>query len=224
MNEKLINFLDKYRLQGKYSCGGNCGVIDKFSFDEEPFLEDANFVNMTQLWWRVYERTVSAYGSWAGEYDACGDISYDNEKKLIVVEGNEGSEAIVKQVANFTFTLSGFFQAADAKRVSYVFLRVNNSEDSEVHIPVENGPWTDFLEKAEQDIRYFLNLFYDKCSSDEHLRVYISGDYTIDQTVELYADRLISTPQFWTIDLKRVPYDSPLIFKQHERTADNLPG
>lgn len=118
MNEKLIAFLDKYGLKGQWSRGDDDGGIDSFSTETEPSPEDAKLVDMHKLQKWIYKKCLSSYGSWAGEYDAYGTISYDRDEQKIAVDGSEGADDMMKEHKKPGL----HFPRSFSRRISSVFL------------------------------------------------------------------------------------------------------
>ena len=207
MNENLIKYLDKYGLTGQYSGGNDSGGLDNLNtvIPDESF--EMKGFNMDDLSNWVYDNSLSHYGSWAGEWSAYGSIRYDKETKCIIVAGSEESEEDVKLIKEEQIFLKDFFNADDLARVHHVdIIFTDRTEDTTVRIHVENGPWSDTLQQAEDDIVKRLEQIEVELSHDEGDRYTLQGEFKPETPITLEIWQLVTTPMEWVLDLNEMEF------------------
>lgn len=83
----------------------------------------------------------------------------------------------------------------------------NGDGEPQVHIHVENGPWTDTLQKTETDIFNYLDRETAEYPTDEDFRYQLFGQFKLDQEITLVINELTREDRSWEIDLKKEAFD-----------------
>lgn len=177
-------FLDTHGITGTWSGGNDSGGIDETSAEHDLDAADTAKLHLITNW--IYDKTLGPeFGSWAGDFDARGTISYNKETKCIIVEGASYDQENAPVVATKEVKLSDHITEEDMTRIEAVRVNVNDHSGAEVEIIVPNGPWTDSLVNAEEKIKAAFEEQLDEYPEDGEYKYWISELYPPSETVSI---------------------------------------
>lgn len=195
--KKVVEILDKYcqdnnttEIQiGEFSGGNDSG---SFSFNSELSEIDNEL-------YELCEDTLD-YGSWAGNFDSSGTISYNSETKIITINGEE----IYYENKNFveTITIPVNFEKFNFDSLSFYVNSNDNNTDVNISFNISSGFITkemaDYLDTLTNQIEnifldYLQEIYKDNVIlkkdliNDPELRlnIYENNTFDIDNEIDL---------------------------------------
>ncbi len=177
--ERAIEILDAFGgINGDYSGGNDSGGINDLEFCnvKKGFCTEAERFELKE-WIEDQVYKVLDYGSWSGNWEANGTISYHSGTKTIIVDGTEHDEEDIPVHTVINLDVLDFLPPEDVPRIDSVTISIydDNSSWSTIRasINIKNGAWTKALVEAEQKILKRLNEIHDQYPHDDDYRYYI---------------------------------------------------